>query len=215
MAEKKTSETARSEENKTTDAQPAVEQPSDRAPDPFANLAALRLEQDYQNNIGVLRVLTTVPVGKPGRQDFIRVHPDTSYRFDTMILELKEDREVYLVAPNLWALLADELSPVTLYTAVNRQGTVRVWPVKLPGPDGKENPWHVSAHQAAAQATKRWTRVAANMAIGSNEVHVATGELSPPKWPSESFQEILRIAFRGRYIDGPDHPVVMRLRGEA
>src|SRR4051812_23381052 len=84
------------------------------APDRF-DLAALRLDQDFAATVGVKKLLTKVPVNKPHSQEFVRVHPDADRRLDTMILDLKEDREPYLVAPDLRAELFREIFPVTLY----------------------------------------------------------------------------------------------------
>ena len=91
-----------------------------------------------------------MPVRKPSRQDFVRVHPDPAYRLSpAAIIELKEDREVYLVTP-LWRMeLPGEFATATLFTTINRQGVLHLWPVKLPGPDGKYNAWHRSAAEAA------------------------------------------------------------------
>jgi hypothetical protein len=36
-----------------------------------------------------------------------------------------------------------------------------------------------------------------------------------PVWQRVSLEEIVRIAFRERLIDRPDHPVMKRLRGAA
>ena len=41
------------------------------APNPF-DPAALRLDQSYADTVGVKKLLTTVPVRKPNRQDFVR-----------------------------------------------------------------------------------------------------------------------------------------------
>jgi hypothetical protein len=69
------------------------------APNPF-DPAALRLDQSFAEAVGVKKLLTTVPVRKPNRQDFVRVHRDPAYRLTpAAIIELKEDREVYLVTP--------------------------------------------------------------------------------------------------------------------
>src|SRR5689334_18596049 len=69
------------------------------APDPF-DPAALRLDQAFAETAGVKRLLTTVPVRKPNRQDFVRVHPDPRYQLTpASIIELKEDRETYLARP--------------------------------------------------------------------------------------------------------------------
>ena len=74
--------------------------------DPF-DLASLRLSQDFASAVGVKRLIKTVPVKKPSKEWFVRTHPDPAYRLQTAVLELKEDRETYLVSPALWPELAD------------------------------------------------------------------------------------------------------------
>ena len=114
------------------------------------DLSALRLDQSYADTVGVKKLLTTVPVRKPGRQEFVRVNPDPSFRLTpAAIIEVKEDREVYLVTPDMAQALGGEFSTVTLFIAISRQGTLFVWPVKLPAPDGRRNEWHRSAAEAA------------------------------------------------------------------
>ena len=44
--------------------------------------AALRLDQSFADTVGVKKHLMTVPVRKPNRQDFVRVHPDPAYQAD-------------------------------------------------------------------------------------------------------------------------------------
>jgi hypothetical protein len=107
--------------------------------------AALRLDQSFADTIDVKKLLTTVPVRKPGRQDWSRVHPDPSYRLTpAAIIDVKEDRETYLVVPNIASEIPGEFNVATLYTTINRRGVLHLWPVKLPGPDGKHNEWHRS-----------------------------------------------------------------------
>ena len=96
------------------------------------NLERLRLSQDFQNQVGVKKAILTVPVRKPDRQWFIRVHPDPEWRLETAVLELKDERETYLVDPEMWPELPGELVPKVLFTAMNRQGVVFLWPVRLP-----------------------------------------------------------------------------------
>jgi hypothetical protein len=182
------------------------------APDPF-DPAALRLDPLFTETLGVKKLLTTVPVRKPNRQDFVRVHPDLKYRLTpAAIIELKEDRETYLVTPAMASELPGEFAAATVFTTVNRQGMLHLWPVKLPGADGKHNEWHRSAAEAAERAMKRWVRLTANLSLGAYEMFEATGDLSEPEWPDLPFADILKIAFRDRIVDTADHPVV-RLRG--
>ena len=116
--------------------------------------AQLRLSQDFAKEVGVKKVLMSIPVRKPGKQDFVRVHPDPDYQLNTMILELKEERESYLVAPQLQTELYSELVPKTLYPTVNRQGVLTLWPVRLPGEDGRLDEWNTTAHEAARMAIR-------------------------------------------------------------
>jgi hypothetical protein len=188
--------------------------PVDANPNPFDNLSALRLDQSYADTVGVKKLLTTVPVRKPNRQDFVRVHPDQNYRLTpAAIIEVKEDREVYLVTPDMAQALPGEFATVTLFTTVNRQGTLHLWPVKLPSPEGRQNEWHRSAAEGAERAMKKWVRVTASMSLGAYEIFQASGDLPEPAWPDIPFEEILKIAFRERLVDRPDHPLVQRLRG--
>jgi hypothetical protein len=181
---------------------------------PFDNLSALRLDQSYADTVGVKKLLTTVPVRKPNRQDFVRVHPDPTYRLTpAAIIEVKEDREVYLVTPDMAQALPGEFATVTLFTTINRQGVLHLWPVKLPSPEGRHNEWHRSAADEAERAMKKWVRVTASMSRGAYEIFEANGDLPDPVWPDFSFQEILKIAFRERLVDRADHPLVQRLQG--
>ena len=187
---------------------------NDKKDDPF-NPAALRLDQSFADTVGVRKLLTTVPVRKPNRQDFVRVHSDPQFRLTpAAIIEIKEDREVYLVTPDIAQQLPGEFTVATLYLAINRQGVVQLWPVKLPSPDGKHNEWHRSAAEGAERAMGGWVRITANMSLGAYEIREATGELPDPEWPAYPFEEILRVAFRDRIVDRADHPLLQRLRGE-
>ena len=90
----------------------------------------------------------------------------------------------------------------TLYLAINRQGVLFLWPVKIPGSDGKILVWHTSSADACALAMQRWVRVKANMSLGAYEFYKAPGKIPDPVWPELTYQEILKIAFRDRYVTG-------------
>jgi hypothetical protein len=183
--------------------------------DPF-DLDSLRLSQDFASVVGVKRLIKTIPVRKPSKEWFVRTHPDETYWFETAVLELKEDRETYLVAQALRPELAWEptFSPRLLVTTINRQGVLFVWPIRLPRADGKLDNWSRSAMEAADEAKSRWVRVTANMSLGAYEVSVAADQVTEPDWPPLSMQEIIRIAFRDLMISDWSHPVLERLRGK-
>lgn len=186
------------------------------APDPF-DPASLRLSGDAMPGLGIRKALLTLPVRKPDKAWWVRVHGDPDYRLETNVIELKEDRETYLVAPALWPQLATEstFSPRAFVIAVNRQGVHFLWPIKLPGADGRLDEWSRSALEAVDRATKGWVRVQANLSLGAYEVWETTASIPEPEWPTTQLKDMLRVAFRDRYIDTLNHPVLLRLRGEA
>ncbi len=90
-----------------------------------------------------------------------------------------------------------------------------LWPVRLPGPDGRHSDWHRSALEAAEHAKNKWIKICANMSLGAYEIYEAICEGIPdPIWPDEPFNQLIRIAFRERFVDRIDHPVLSRLRAK-
>jgi len=191
------------------------EEPQPESGDPFADLSKLRLSQAFTESVGTKKLLTTVPVRKPGKQEFIRVRSEPEYRGAFAIIELKEDNEYYLLMPNIAESMPAEFRSMMLYTTVNRQRTVTLWPVRLPASGNRRDEWQRSAQEGAERATRTWVRLKANMNLGAYEIYQATGKIPEPEWPEHTFQDLLRIAFRDRIIDSFDHPVLKRLRGES
>jgi hypothetical protein len=185
------------------------------APDPFEP-AGLRLTQALTLGAGVKKALMVVPVRKPTKAEFIRAHPSQAYRLTTALVELKDERELYIVSPPLWPELATEVTfrPKMLVTAMSRQNVLFLWEINLPRADGRSDEWSRTMLEAVNFAAKEWVRVVANVSLGAYDVYRASAQLSEPEWPDTPFKEILRIAFRDRLIASLDHPVLRRLRGE-
>jgi hypothetical protein len=182
------------------------------APNPF-DPDSLRVQGDI-NAIGAEKVLLRLAVRKPNKQEFFRINTDPDYRLMTAILEMKEDREFYVVTPNALHVLSEDVRYVELVLCQNRQGVTYFWPLPVLGPDGRGNSWHRSARDAAALAETGWIRMIANMPEGGYSVYLATGEIPDPEWPDKTMQELLKLAFGdGRLIDSETHPVVTQLYG--
>lgn len=176
------------------------------------DLAELRVSQDFAAMAGGKRLVTTIPIRKPNRYEWFRVHEDSECRIP--LWTILDERDIYVVANALASDLIGDAVPKMLYPAITRQGVLFLWPVKLPGPDGKIDNWNASAAEAADRATRQWVRVAANMALGAYEIFEAVGTLADPTWPEMAFEEMVRIAVKGRVISDANHPVLRKLRGE-
>jgi len=177
------------------------------------DLSRLRLSQDFEKDAGVKKALLTVPVHKPGPQVYFRIHAHEDYRMRVALIELKEDRDTYIVAGNLQGTLAGEAVAKMLYTAISRQGDVFLWPIRLPDRNGRLDEWSRSATKAAVIAQDEWIRLVSNLNLGAYEPWMPYERFPEPVWPDVPFERLLQIAFQGRIIDTEDHPVIRRLRG--
>jgi hypothetical protein len=180
---------------------------------PGFDLNALRLPQNFGEALGVKRLITRVPVRKPLKTEFFRVRTGEAWRFQTMILELKEEGETFILSPAVWDAVPELLKPAMLHSAIDRRNNVFLIPVPLPGHDGRRNPWHQSLHSAVTTAEESWVRSVANLKQGGYDLYVADGKIAEPEWPDIAFPELVQIAFRDRVIDSAEHPVIMQLLG--
>jgi len=179
------------------------------------NPANLRLSQNFlAMGGGVKKRLLTIPARKPNKQDFVRVHPSESYRLEALVLEIKEENETYIVHPSLYSELLGDVVPKIILTAITKQNVLFLWPIRLPDADGKLDTWNSSALEAAKIAETAWVRVSSNKHMGGYDVYEAVGSFQEPEWPSNSFQELLEMAFKDRFIGNLDHHVLRKLRGE-
>jgi hypothetical protein len=181
-------------------------------PSPF-NLEELRIDPSTTDDqINTERLLLKVPVRRPDRQTFIRTHPDPAYAATLAVLELHEERTAYLVHPKIAVGFPRDARRVILATAIDRAGVVFLIPIKLPL-DGRQDDWSDSLLEGVRQARDCWTKIASNQSLGAYEISVATAAIPGPTWPTKTYQELLEIAFRDKFIDRVDHPVLLRLEG--
>ena len=189
---------------------------------------AMVLDQSYLDGAQKITTLTC-PVGKPGEQEWFRVHPDPDNSLPCVALLVEksgdglEKGHPYYVPPTLAKILftdpniAKHLVRHQLFLMVNSEGNPKFWKIKLPGPDGKRSTWATSEIAVAEEAKKRWVKRISNGSSGYNAGHpIGTSSLlkREPIWPCETFKELLGVAFRDFTIDNVDHPVLKRLRGD-
>jgi hypothetical protein len=179
------------------------------------DLDALRLPQNFGESLGVKKLITRIPIRKPNKTEFFRVRIGEEGRYQTTILEIKEESETFLLAQSVWNVIPELVRPAVLHVAIDRQNNLFLIPVLLPGPDGRRNPWHQSLAEVVAAAEKHWVRSVANKAVGAYDLLIAQANLTEPDWPELSLCEIIETAFRDRLIQSADHPVILQLLGRS
>ena len=179
----------------------------------LSDLKSLRLPANYGATLGVKKLLTNVPVGKPKKTQFFRVHISEDMTFPAMILENKETRESYLVVPEVSEEISELVRPVVLHAAIDRQNGVLLLPVYLPGESGSRHQTHESLAQAAELAKAAWIRITYNPHTSFYDVYEAQNDLPEPEWPAYDIDALVQVAFRGRIVTSLDHPIVQSLLG--
>lgn len=177
--------------------------------------AKLRLRQASRFGVRDAMLQTSAHVGKPNGKDFVRVNPDPSHQLATlMIVAPGQAKDLYLIHPDLVTELAGEALPFILFETVGGDGVPFIWACRWAalGDDGAST-WHTSALEAANLAMTHWVRVISSMPISAYYTKLPEDKFPEPVWPARPFSELLEMAFRRRYIDRLDHPVVKKLRG--
>jgi hypothetical protein len=183
------------------------------------DISALRI-QPGADLVPTQKILTVVPIRKPTKTEFIRVFPNPEARLPCLIYNDPEDRDAtFVLLPAVVAAAGTEIPArrVELRLTITRGGSPFLWGVPLPDQSGRSSSWQTSAAEAAQLAEQRWMRMNANMSNSSYEVVVAEpGVIPDPDWKAlPSFEELVRIATKGRIISDADHLVLRKLRGEA
>lgn len=159
------------------------------------------------------KVLTSLPVRKPKKDEWVRLHPEI--HTNAYIYEVFEERGCYVVLPSVVEPMLDLVRYVQLSLAVNYKGNPFVWPVQIPT---ERNPHaaSISAFAGADRATREWIRI--SWGGKEYEVYRRRSAAAEPEWPTEisNASEMLRFASKAgafEIIDSLDHPVVRRLLG--
>lgn len=183
--------------------------------DPF-DLSKITVSSVTAEDLGVEKPILVIPVDKPSRQSFFRVHPDPAYRADVRIIKLEADREYYLVTNDIWPQIPGETKYVRLVPYITREGAIGLWPLALHDEllGKRDTNWGITARKAAEYAETKWVRMQANMQLGRYDV-VTSDKIPDPVWPKITFKEILNKAFGpDRLITSLDHPVIRQLHGD-
>src|SRR5262249_29601240 len=131
------------------------------SPDHFDfDLDKLRLPTDYTELTNLKKPLLVVPVRKPGRDEFVRVHPDPKMSIRLSLLRNRGRKGgAFLLPPEMHVALPEEGKPHQLYLTCSTVSEIAIWPVRLPEPDGHTNDWWTTAEQAAHIARENWIRL--------------------------------------------------------
>jgi hypothetical protein len=179
---------------------------------------------DYRYKSGItgtgLRRRLIIPEGKPGPDTYFRVDPRPEMQQEICLLEYKPIQDspphTYLVLEHLADTIGRRVKPALIRVCICRPNIVRIWAVKSPEVEIGQRPngYTQSAWDASIRAEKLWLRMESNNSRTGYDVIDAETQWPDPIWPSETLDELVESAFRGRLITSLEHEVLAHIRGK-
>jgi hypothetical protein len=120
------------------------------------------------------------------------------------------------VHPDLWGVLEEHITRVKLFTCVDRQKNVFLWPCKLPRDDDNSTAqrWARSRLDAAERAKHLWIRINGNMVANGYEITEAQANLGDPVWLDIPLKDLIATGFGPEQtIISLDDPVIRMING--
>jgi hypothetical protein len=177
------------------------------------NLDALRLPQNFNEITQVKLQILKVAIRKANKHEFIRVRPGADWKCNVLIYKTGDVDEIFIVSPTMVNAFQQLITPTQLHTAINQDGIVFLLPVALPTTDGRPNSWNDTKSAAVEKAEETWVRIVSNLARRAYDINLPVNPKPDPEWPEISFNELLKLAFKGNVIDSTDHPIVKKILG--
>ena len=174
---------------------------------------SLVLPQNFAELGAVKKVVLHVPIRKPNKQTWFCPSPNLEARKRVAAIELKDEREIYILTQGICEELLKEWVPMLLVPCQTLEGGAFYWYIRLPDAAGNHNSWHASALEIADNYGTRWIRIASNKEVGGYDVISPISPHLAPEWGDEDL--LWEKACKGHVINSHDHRIIKQLRGEA
>ena len=165
------------------------------------NFDQFRTNQDYVEHLAGRLKSVVIPVKRPDRQLWTYIHPDATWRAPVALVDDRIKQHSYLVVPSLLPEISGEAVLKMLVCYAIRQGSVGLWPIRLPSEDGRLDSYNESAFAIIREYSGKWIRVLTNLADKTYEVYEPMNVSWPaPEWPEGGLESVVEMAFKGRTI---------------
>jgi hypothetical protein len=178
-----------------------------------------KYRRDPQAGAGVAKKkLVSVPAkGSPPRDRYLRTSTDPRHNGTLPLFYDKGgDGGIHLVEAHCVDHLgADRVKDSYCVLTVTRQGSYFLWCTPLEDSDGSWNAWHESAHEGKEACADEWLTFIPNKEINGYDTRppLQPDTFPEPEFPDIDWATIVKLTFRRRIIDKPDHPIIVRILG--
>jgi hypothetical protein len=180
------------------------------------NFTLLRLQPTEQ--LVAKKDYSIIPIRNPRRHEWFQSRPGDDWKA-ILALHIDAEQVAYAVDPSFHNILIGRglIKRYKVYTLLTYGTEVLFLSlIGLANAGETENSYNRSRTEAYRVAETEWVQIGASKAIGGYEMFRPESAMAEPVWPNPpaSLDDMLQIAFKGRYIDRADHPILNQIRGK-
>jgi hypothetical protein len=181
-------------------------------PNPFENLEALRVPQDYEGYLGD-EPTSQFAVRTLREAMHLRVCPDPEQSITGVYIVDRGKQGKFFVHPQFRGALGPLPRCCNLHLAVDGYGSYFLLQVKQRNPDQDENVWYETARMVAAAAMLQWVKVTKAAKDEKGERGWAFYKIKhpmfDPDWSRQKpLKDLLNSAFPDRVVDRLSHDLI-------
>jgi hypothetical protein len=173
--------------------------------------------EKYMKSTGELDIkpvkrLGSIEVRKPKKSEWFRSHEKMFT--EVYVIQKESTRDFYVIDLELAREVGEEARAAYLIACISDEGACFLWPILKPRGDAVG--LQLYENDLADLSLSRSTWIRRQWAMGPKSYKVdQTNSEKVPEWPqNQNIVDWVNKAFRGRFIDSLDHPLLCRLRGE-
>lgn len=187
---------------------------SNNAPDPFDLVA---VKKKAATSVAVKKTLIVQVRKRIDKNTWFQVCPNPEMHIEGFVMDPGDVGDgLFWVSPHVLEEIDDSsIRLYSLHLCITRHGNALFWwAIGLPGDNGRDMECdRVRREYATVHGT--WMRLEWDDASRMHLQSLVQAAWPNPDWPNETPDTLIRIAFRGRVIDTPDHPIVQQMKGLA
>lgn len=182
------------------------------APTPSVEDLAL-MGQRFDLGVELRRDHLALKIRRPEKSEFIRTYPDGPLPMAVAILEVKSQRDIFVVKADLAPIVEDLVRPVLLALAITKDMDPFLWPLAQPKQGREPSHAAITVMQAEERTRTTWGRVAWGGFDTGWKFYSSSVQPEDPNWTDLTPEKALSL-IGDIYISHENHPIIRELRGE-
>jgi hypothetical protein len=157
------------------------------------------------------RTQLTIPTGRP-RDSFFWIDPRPEMQQTVALFRYRPEGELrpdeFILAPPIADQLGTRAIAAVIRVLIVRPAILRLWAIALPDEGRRLDNWTESVWEAIPALESGWGRLDVNESRSGYDLIQPLAQWPAPEFRSEPLAGLIGRAYKGKFIDDLDHPVM-------